>query len=111
MSSSSGPFWYSGWEPRPLPEPWIVVAMDMRSALEAELRWEAADGHPLFGETVTAVARCQTCDDVVFGVNGDHPTWFAHVHLTRGRGREQLPLPATDLLQLPLAEGLRAYAH
>ena len=77
----------------------------------AELRAEVADGHLLSGETVTAIARCQACDDVVFSVEGDHPIWFAIVHLTWRRSREPVPWPATQPLRLPLAESLRAHTH
>jgi hypothetical protein len=111
MPGSPGPLRYSGWEPQPLPEPWIVAPADMRSPLEAELRAEVADGHLLSGETVTAIARCQACDDVVFSVEGDHPVWFAIVHLTWRRSREPVPWPATQPLRLPLAESLRAHTH
>jgi hypothetical protein len=64
MPSSSGPLSDSGWEPQPLPEPWIIAPATARSSLEAELRAEVADGHPLSGGIVTAIARCQACDDV-----------------------------------------------
>ncbi len=111
MPSSPGPVPYSSWKPQPLPEPWIVAPTDTRSSLEAELRAEIADGHPLSGEIVTAIARCQACDDVVFAVEGDHPIWFALVHLTWRQSREPLPWPATEPLELPLAESLRAHTH
>lgn len=111
MPGNSGPLRDSSWEPQPLPEPWIVAQDDIRPSLEAELRAEVADGHPLYGETVTAIARCQACDDVVFSVEGDHPIWFALVHLTWRQSSEPLPWPATELLKLPLAESLRAHTH
>jgi hypothetical protein len=87
------------------------VSADGRSCLEAELRAEVDDGHPLFGEVVTAVARCQTCDDVVFTVERDQSIWFALVHLTWHRSREPTPWPMTERLNLPLAQTLRTHAH
>ena len=111
MPSSSGPLRDYSWEPQPLPEPWIVAQADIRPSLEAELRAEVADGHPLSGEIITAIARCQACDDVVFSVEDDHPIWFALVHLTWRQSREPLPWPATELLKLPLAESLHAHTH
>jgi hypothetical protein len=83
----------------------------MRRALEAELRAEVADGYRLFGALVTAIARCESCDDVVFSVEGDHPVCFAVVRPTLSRCREQLPWPSAEPLRLPLADSLRAHAH
>lgn len=111
VPSSPSAHSYSGWKPQPLPEPWVVAPADIRPSLETELRAEVADGHPLSGETVTAIARCQTCDDVVFSVEGDHPIWFALVHLTWRRSRELPPWPITEQLELPLAQSLRAHTH
>ena len=111
MPSSPGPLRYPSLEPQSLPEPWVIVSADMRSVLEAELRAEVADGHPLSGEIITAIARCEGCDDVVFRVEGDHRIWFALVHLTVRKSREPLPWPVTRRLELPLAESIRKHAR
>ena len=111
MPDNAGPADYSDWKPRPLPAPWVIVPVAERPSLEAELQAELAPGHLLSGEIITAVARCPGCDEMVFIVEGDHPTWFALVRLTWRQYREQLPLPATELLRRPMADSLRAHAH
>jgi hypothetical protein len=94
-----------GWQMRPLPWPWIVVGVRERAALEAELRAEVADGHPLFGMPVVAIARCQACDEVAFSVETD-PVRFVRVHLTWRHAAEPAPWPTTRDLSLPLATSL-----
>jgi hypothetical protein len=100
------------WKPQALPEPWIIVPTNMRASLEAELRAEMAPGHVLSSSQIlTAVARCQGCDDVVFSAEGDHPIRFALVHLTWRRHPERLPWPTTELVALPLSDSLRWHTH
>ena len=111
MSDDAAPLRGPGGEIRPVPETWFIPQDEVKRFLEAELRAETADGHPLFGETVTAIAQCPACDDVVFRVEGDYPSRFALVHLTWRKSREPLPWPTTELLELPLAESLRPYTH
>jgi hypothetical protein len=40
-----------------------------RRAIEEELVSEVAPGHPLAGRSALAIARCQRCDDVLFGLD------------------------------------------
>ena len=59
--------------------PWETVVDGV--ALDAELRAEIVDGHPLDGLSAVAIARRSDCDDVLFCV--DHPSYaLAVVHLT-----------------------------
>lgn len=98
-------------EPRPLPEPWVVVpAPETRAALERQLRVEVSEGHLLFGKTVTAVARCSVCDEVLFSVDKD-PAWFAQVHLTWRQAPETPPWPWSERLTMPLADSLTDHSH
>lgn len=94
------------WEPRPLPEPWVLLPdAQAREILEAQLRLEVSEGHPLFGKPVIALARCNRCDEVVFSVEDD-PVRFVQVHLTWRQGPETPPWPATEYLSMPLADNL-----
>ena len=80
-------------EPRPLPEPWVVVpAPETRAALERQLRVEVTEGHPLFS------------------VDED-PAWFAEVHLTWRQKPETPPWPWTERLTMPLADSLTDHGH
>jgi hypothetical protein len=94
------------WEPRQLPEPWQLLP-DAQSGtiLTAQLHAEVGEGHPLFGKTVTAVARCSRCDEVLFCVE-DEPARFVQVHLTWRRGPELPPWPKTKERTMPLADSL-----
>jgi hypothetical protein len=99
------------WEPKPLPESWILVPEPhARADLEAELRAEVTEGHPLFDKPVIAVARCGQCDEVLFSIEED-PVRFAQVHLTWKQGPERPPWPATEYLSLPLSNSLADHAH
>ncbi|WP_330270292.1 hypothetical protein OG205_23760 [Lentzea sp. NBC_00516] len=96
---------------RPLPEPWATIThKDTRAALEAQLRTEVANGHPLFGKTIIAIARCDACDEVVFSVEED-PVWFAQVHLTWRSAPDRPPWPDSRRLSLPLADSLLDHHH
>ena len=96
---------------RPLPQPWAVVGdVETRAALAAQLRIEVADGHPLFGKEVIAIARCDRCDEVVFSVEED-PAWFAQVHLTWRSTPDRPPWPWTERLSLPLTRSLLDHHH
>ncbi len=76
--------------------PWEKVG-DSAPGLERQLIREVAEGHPLFGLSVTAFARRSDTDDVLFGV-GVSKERLAAVHLTWG-GRQEPPLPGTDLFE------------
>ncbi|GGU75513.1 hypothetical protein [Lentzea flava] len=88
-----------------LPEPWTVVDDETRTALEDQLRTEVADGHALFGKPVTAVARCDRCDEVLYTVD-EEPAWFAQVHLTWRRTPDTPPWPRAKRLPSPLTGSL-----
>jgi hypothetical protein len=98
------------WRPEPLPSPWELVPAEQREALEAELTAEVAEGHPLFGAEVTAIARCGGCDEVVFSVDVE-PVRFVSVHLTWRGGSEQPPWPWTEDVRLPLSRSLTRHGH
>ena len=89
---------YLSWQPQRLPEGWFLAPDDMRRRLEAELRVEAAEGHPLYGETMVAIARCEGCDDVLFSIEGEHVRW-AIVHLTWSGKPERAPWPRATVLK------------
>ncbi|MCQ6252412.1 hypothetical protein HUF15_29665 [Streptomyces samsunensis] len=65
--------------------------------LEAELRRELARGHRLYGARVSAAARCEGCDDVLFSIT-DRPFPWAVVHLTWTGHEERSPRPVTTPL-------------
>ncbi len=73
--------------------------------LEAQLRLEVGEGHPLFGKSVIAIARCGRCDEVLFRVEGNS-AGFVQVQLTWRQGLETPPWPATEELSVPLADSL-----
>lgn len=94
-----------------LPDPWaLVTTPKAKMMLEAQLRVEVAEGHPLFGTHVTTLARCDQCDEVLFGIEGDSPR-FAQVHLTWRRAPDTPPWPWTEFLSLPLFDSLADHAH
>ncbi|MFS8103557.1 hypothetical protein LFM09_41185 [Lentzea alba] len=95
----------------PLPRLWAFIAhSETQAALDAQLRTEVADGHPLVGKTVAAIARCDRCDDVLYSVEED-PAWFTVVHLTWQSVPDRPPWPWSDPVSLPLAEGLLDHCH
>jgi hypothetical protein len=98
------------WKPERLPEPWVFTPADRRPVLEAELRAEVAEGHPLFGQPVNALAHCEGCDDVIFTV-AIEDGWIALVHLTWRRQQEPRPWPATERLTGPISRALRTHTH
>lgn len=98
------------WQPKPLPEPWYLVPLEQRTALEAELQAELGPQHPLFGQKAIAVARCPACDDVIFSIEAE-PARFAQVHLTWRRGTEPPPWPRFRFLDLPLSTSITAHEH
>ncbi|MFI6803270.1 hypothetical protein [Streptosporangium canum] len=66
-----------------LPNAWYYLRDDQERCrvLEDELVNECgSDRHPLFGQRVEAIARCETCDDVLFRIL-DQQSWVI-VHLT-----------------------------
>ncbi len=71
------------------PDGWEQIAPDKRQALEAELKREAAPGHLLHSVDVTALARRNDCDDVLFGLNGSASV--AVVHLSYGKAEALWP--------------------
>jgi hypothetical protein len=72
-------------------DPWYRAV----PGLEAELRNELGDGHPLYGRKAIAVARRQDSDDVLFLLL-DHPSPLAVVHLTwTGRPERNSNWPQT----------------
>jgi len=93
---------------RPLPEPWRSVSDVERPGLVAELHSELVEGHPLYGQPVVPIAKCDGCDDVVFAVKAD-PGWFALVHLTWSRRPDRLPWPRTREVALPLQDSLEGH--
>jgi hypothetical protein len=101
---------YSGADIEHLPEPWAVVPLDARGALEAELRLEVGPGHELHNQRCIAVARCHACDDVLFAVSSG-ATPFAVVHLTWRQAPEPTPWPITTFVDMPLASSLLDHVH
>jgi hypothetical protein len=100
-----------GWPRRSgLPAPWVVVPAELRTLFEAELAAEVSPGHPLFGQQVTALVRCEGCDEVVFAVE-PAPVRPVSVHRTWRRAAEPPPWPLTGDLVRPLRRGLAAHRH
>lgn len=67
-----------------------------RAKVERELSRETAEGHVLFAVSVSAVAACGHCDDVLFALDDGR---FACVHLTYVRSApDRLPWPVTKFL-------------
>ncbi|MEU4896632.1 hypothetical protein AB0B12_14210 [Streptomyces sp. NPDC044780] len=77
--------------------------------LEAELLRELAPGHQLFDARVSAAARCEGCDDVLFSV-ANRPFPWAVVHLTWAGRQERSPWPLTTPLA-NLADLLTHWDH
>ncbi len=77
-------------------QPWEKVEGSAAN-LERQLNREVTEGHPLFGLSVTALARRRDTDDVVFAV-GVPTRRLAAVHLTWA-GRQEPPFPETDLFE------------
>ena len=78
--------------------PWQSVETS-NDALEAELKREVAQGHPLFGIRVTAIGQRRDDDDVLFQLN-DGSARVAVVHLSwRTRPEEDSQWPHTVLYE------------
>jgi hypothetical protein len=76
-------------------EPWFRLEGEHARALEREAATEIAAGHELHGLGLTAVAKCEGCDSVVFRASDDT---FAIVHLSWIRKPETPPWPHTTRL-------------
>ena len=76
-------------------DPWFRLVGASARASEQEATTEIADGHELHGLALTAVAKCEVCDSVVF--RGADDT-FAIVHLTWTARPETPPWPRTTRL-------------
>jgi hypothetical protein len=72
-----------------------VLPNERRRRLEDEVGPEVAEGHPLHGQTVIAVAKCVACDDVLFSIEGEHVRW-AVVHLTFAGHPDKPPWPMSE---------------
>ncbi|WP_460627718.1 hypothetical protein [Intrasporangium mesophilum] len=68
---------------------------DRARALEDEAATEVAPGHELHGLALTAVAKCEGCDSVVYRASDGT---FAIVHLSWTRKSETPPWPRTTRL-------------
>ena len=73
----------------------------LRGSLERELQREIAPGHPLYGRSAKAVARCHRCDDALFDLEDGQ---FAQVHLS-------YPKQAPDRPPYPKTTELRDWAR
>jgi hypothetical protein len=79
-------------------EPWNAVTSHAAN-LEAELRREMSEDHPLYACSPTAIAQRTDCDDVLFRLDGSEPR-YAVVHLTwRGQPEPRSPWPETRLFE------------
>jgi len=76
-------------------EPWFRLEGASARTFEHEAATEIAAGHELHGLALTAVAKCQGCDSVVFRASD---STFAIVHLSWIRKPEAPPWPRTTRL-------------
>jgi hypothetical protein len=76
-------------------EPWFRLETEHALAFEREAEKEIAPGHALHGIALSAVAKCEGCDDVVFRASDGT---FATVHLTWTLKPERPPWPQTRRL-------------
>ena len=76
-------------------QPWLQVDGDATRAFEDEAATEIASGHELHGLTLTAIAKCEGCDSVVYRASDGT---FAIVHLSWTRKSETPPWPRTTRL-------------
>ncbi len=95
----------------PSDNPWARPSNEVADSLVTECHRELSPGHPLYGETFSAIARCQGCDDVVLRLSNDRG--FALVHLTWSGKPEQPPWPSAELLPtyLALEAAIDHHAH
>lgn len=57
-------------------EPWDFIeeyGPNNKAAMEEEARKEISPEHPLYGKSLTAIARRADCDDVLFEIDGVQP--------------------------------------
>jgi hypothetical protein len=79
-------------------EPWNAVTSHAAN-LEAELRREVSEGHPLYACSPTAIAQRTDSDDVLFRVDRTEAR-YAVVHLTwRGEPEPSSRWPETRLFE------------
>jgi hypothetical protein len=75
-------------------EPWYPVKdPEKREALENQLAIEVSEGHILFGQKVTLLARSRGSDDALFLLSDGR---VAEVHLV-WQGRQRSPWPSTGI--------------
>ena len=91
-----------------LPEPWDRLEPGQGTGLEREAATEIGPGHELSGHRLTAIARCNGCDDVAFRVDDGA---YAIVHLTWARRQEPAPWPETQRLDGYIALKTAMEAH
>ncbi len=79
-----------------LPDSWIDAyeLPDLGESLENELKLELDQGHPLYGKELTAMAKRQGNDDVLFSYDKEK---LALVHLTWSGKKEQGKYPKTQI--------------
>jgi hypothetical protein len=80
----------------PFPAPWQPVAED-DDHFDAELRRELTAGHPLYDQTLKAIAARDDGDDVLFRSVSD-PSELFIIHLT-WKGEEPAPWPAYERVE------------
>jgi hypothetical protein len=76
-------------------EPWFRLEPEYARAFEREAEKEIGPGHELHGLALSALAKCEGCDDVVFRASDDT---FAIVHLTWTLRPGTPPWPQTTRL-------------
>ena len=76
-------------------EPWFRLEGDLAGTFEREASVEIAPGHELHGVGLTAIAKCEGCDSVVFRLADET---FAIVHLSWNRKADTPPWPSTTRL-------------
>jgi len=76
-------------------EPWRRAEDDSVGTFEDEAAAEIADGHELYGLALTAIAKCEGCDSVVYRASDGT---FAIVLLSWTHQRETPPWPRTTRL-------------
>jgi hypothetical protein len=82
------------------PEPWYqIVDERLRSDLEAALRKEIGDRHPLVGIGVKVIARRDDSDDILVMLDGSENGRIAKVHLTWGAKEARPDWPRTVIFE------------
>lgn len=85
MSTNDHIEWLEPWHPVDDPE--------KREALEKQLATEVSEGHALFGQKATLIARAGGSDDALFSLSDGR---IAEVHLV-WQGRQKSPWPSTGI--------------